>query len=111
MSERYTARVIEVTGEGIRLQPAEGSVPPEQPTEVNLLGMAIALALGAAEYEHHPAPRDPRLQTLQALLAGEAVMPWRARGGEPGTVPYVECERSGSGAYVCALRRRPADDA
>ncbi|MGW3243932.1 hypothetical protein [Streptomyces sp. NPDC001070] len=115
MSERYAARVIEVPDEGIRLQPTEATVPPEQPTEVNLLGMAIALALGAADYEHHPAPRDPRLQTLDALLTGEAVMPWRARtgatapAGEAGTVPYVECERTGAGVFTCAVRHRPGD--
>ncbi|MFD8079567.1 hypothetical protein ACFV3E_43945 [Streptomyces sp. NPDC059718] len=111
MTERYAARVIEVPDEGIRLHPTEGSAPPEQPTEVNLLGMAVALALGAAGYEHHPTLRDPRLQTLDALLAGEAVMPWRPPAAGTGTAAYVECERSGSGVFTCAVRHRPADGA
>jgi hypothetical protein len=116
MPDRYAARVIEVPDEGIRLEPTPDSAAPEQPTEVNLLGMAIARALGAASYEHHPAPRNPEVQTIEALLAGEATMPWCApRDGTPesreqGTVPYVVCERVGTGMFVCGVRYQ-ADDA
>jgi hypothetical protein len=72
----YVARIVDVPGQGIRLEPAEDSVSPDQPTETNLLAMSAALALGAAGYRHHPEPRDADLQTLDALLAGEVVMPW-----------------------------------
>ena len=85
MADTYAAKVVEVPGEGIRLVPTRDSALPEQPNDVNLLGMSVALALGAAAYEHHPAPRDPELQTLDALLAGETTMPWRARPGRGGT--------------------------
>ena len=99
--ERYVARVVEIADHGIRLEPAEGSVAPEEPTEVNLLGMAIALALGAAGYRHHAEPRDAELQTLDALLAGDAVMPWKP--AESGGTPYVVCELN-DGRPTCEVR-------
>ncbi|MCF3963103.1 hypothetical protein [Streptomyces fuscigenes] len=108
--ERYVARVVDVPEEGIRLAPAPGTAPPQEPTEVNLLGMAVALALGTADYEHHPEPRNPELQTVDALLAGDAVMPWRATREVAGTDPYVVCERSASGHYHCRVQHRPEDD-
>ncbi|WP_329456654.1 hypothetical protein [Streptomyces sp. NBC_01497] len=108
--ERYVARVVDVPDRGIRLAPATGAVAPGEPTEANLLGMAVALALGSADYEHHPQPRDPELQTIQALLAGEAVMPWRARAEAGDTVPYVVCDRSPSGHYRCRVQHRPEDE-
>jgi hypothetical protein len=86
---QYVARIVDVPGSGLRLEPVEGSARPEQPTEVNLLGMAVALALGAAGYQHHPQTRDPELQTLDALIAGEAVMPWH------------HPERQGDAVVVC----------
>lgn len=110
--ERYVARVVDVPDDGIRLEPAEGSVVPDEPNAVNLLGMAVALALGAADYEHHPEPRNPELQTIAALLAGDAVMPWRAPAGQShpaGTGPFVVCERSAAGAFACHLRQGPAE--
>ncbi|MEV6655219.1 hypothetical protein [Streptomyces sp. NPDC051219] len=115
MPDRYAARVIDVPNEGIRLEPTPESVTPEQPTEINLLGMAIARALGAAAYEHHPAARNPQARTIEALLAGEATMPWCSpRDGTPaarerGTVPYVVCERAGTGVFVCGVRYRAVD--
>jgi hypothetical protein len=108
--ERYVARVVDVPDEGIRLAPLTGALAPEEPTEANLLGMAVALALGASEYEHHPEPRNPALQTIDALLAGDAVMPWRATAEFPGTVPYVVCDRSASGHYSCRVQHRPKDE-
>ncbi len=86
---RYVARIVEVPDHGIKLEPVEGSVAPQGPTEVNLLGMAIALALGAAGYRHHTEQRDAELQTLDALLSGDAVMPWRP--AEDGSTPYIVC--------------------
>ncbi|MCA1219681.1 hypothetical protein [Streptomyces sp. 8L] len=108
--ERYAARVVDVPDQGIRLAPVDGAAVPGEPTEANLLGMAVALALGAADYEHHPKPRDPGLQTIEALLAGDAVMPWRATAEVAGTVPYVVCDRSASGHYSCRVQHRPDDE-
>jgi hypothetical protein len=113
MPDVYAARVVDIPDEGIRLEPTPDSAVPEQPNEVNLLGMAVALALGTAAYEHHPEPRDPQLQTIEALLAGDAVMPWRARRAtgkprDPRAVPYIVCERTGN-VFKCAVQQRPAD--
>ncbi|MEW2549610.1 hypothetical protein AB0910_28220 [Streptomyces sp. NPDC047002] len=111
--ERYVARVVDVPDTGIRLAPAAGTAAPAEPTEANLLGMAVALALGAAGYAHRPAPREAA-QTVAALLAGEAAMPWRATAptatGARETVPYVVCERPPGGHYACALQHRPPGD-
>jgi hypothetical protein len=104
----YVARIVDVPGSGLRLEPAEGSVAPDQPTEVNLLGMAVALALGAAGYKHHSETRDPELQTLDALLAGEAVMPWR-HPAEPGDAVLV-CETGPAGPQ-CRVEHRPSRSA
>jgi hypothetical protein len=98
---KYVARIVEVPDHGIRLEPGEDAVVPEQPTEVNLLGMAIALALGAAGYRHHAEQRDPELQTLDALLAGEAVMPWKP--AETGGTAYMVCELN-DGRPTCEVR-------
>jgi hypothetical protein len=98
---RYVARIVEVADHGIKLEPVEGSVPPAGPNEVNLLGMAIALALGAAGYHHHSEQRDPELQTLDALLSGDAVMPWRP--ATPGSTPHIVCELNG-GRPTCEVR-------
>ena len=43
-SGRYVARIVELRGHGIRLEPTEVSERPDQPNEVNMLGLAIALA-------------------------------------------------------------------
>lgn len=99
---RYVARIVEVPEHGIKLEPVEDSVAPDQPTEVNLLGMAIALALGAAGYRHHAEQRDPELQTLDALLSGDAVMPWRPAKDE-GTA-YIVCTLSDDSLPKCEVR-------
>jgi hypothetical protein len=98
---RYVAQVVEVEGLGVKLEPGEGTTVPEKPTEVNLLGMAIALALGAAGYRHHPEQRDPELQTLDALLVGDAVMPWTS--AESGGAAYIVCELN-DGRPTCEVR-------
>ncbi len=101
----YVARIVQVPDHGIRFEPTEETVPPEQPTEVNLLGMAIALALGAAGYRHHPEPRDPELQTLAALLTGEAVMPWLP-ATDATTNTYIVCEVTPAGPH-CQVQQHP----
>jgi hypothetical protein len=103
----YIARIVEVPGQGIRLEPTEESKRPGEPTGVNLLGMAIALALGAAGYHHHAETRDPELQTLDALLAGQAVMPWRGET-PPGDSTFIVCESAPTGAPTCHLEHRAA---
>lgn len=110
MEPKYAARIVEVPHSGIRLEPLAGSVPPVQPNDLNLLAMAVALALGQAGYEHHPAPRDVRVQTVEGLLAGEAVMPWRRRDAEAGrSGPIVICEVADSGVARCRVEPGPAD--
>jgi hypothetical protein len=110
MAAKYTARIVDVPGEGIRLEPTEDSTIPEQPTAADQLALAVALALGAADYEHHPEPRNPELQTVEAMLAGEAVLPWWA-GAEPtksGVEARVVCETSESGVAKCTVQRQPS---
>jgi|tagenome__1003787_1003787.scaffolds.fasta_scaffold20948759_2 hypothetical protein len=98
---KYVARIVEVPDHGIKLEPAESTTVPAEPTEVNLLGMAIALALGAAGYQHHEEQRDPELQTIAALLAGDAVMPWKP--AESGSTAYLVCELN-DGRPTCEVR-------
>jgi hypothetical protein len=110
MAGKYTARIVDVPGEGIRLAPTDESTIPDQPTAADQLALAIALALGAADYEHHPEPRNPELQTVEAMLAGDAVLPWWA-GAEPGHSAgeaHVVCEISDSGVAKCTVQRLPA---
>jgi len=99
---RYVARIVEVPEHGIKLEPAEGTVAPEEPNEVNLLAMSIALALGAAGYRHHAEQRDAELQTLDTLLSGDAVMPWRSAEGAEETA-YVVCQLN-DGRPTCEVR-------
>jgi hypothetical protein len=103
----YVARIIDVPDHGIRLEPTEDSILPDQPTQTNLLGLAVALALGASGYHHHPEPRDPELHTLEALLAGAVVMPWLgiASAGEH---TFIVCETTLDGPPKCHLEQRPA---
>jgi hypothetical protein len=103
MTSKYTAQVVEVPGEGVRLEPTAGSTTPELPNELNLLAMSVALALGRASYEHHPEPRDQEVQTIEALLAGKATMPWRRSKSDADT-HYVSCEESASGVWTCEVR-------
>jgi hypothetical protein len=119
MADTYAARIVDVPGQGLRLAPTDDTAIPEQPNEMHLLALAIALALGAAGYEHHPEPRDPGVQTIEALLAGDAVMPWRSGssrqagnregGGDcpPGMAAYVVCHRTHAGHPKCHVRCVP----
>jgi hypothetical protein len=102
MSDTYVARVEVVPDRGIRLDPVPEARIPDAPAEVNLLAVSIALALGQAGYEHHPEPRNPNCQTLEALLAGEVVIPWRAAGGSP-VARQAVCERSADGVWQCRV--------
>jgi hypothetical protein len=101
----YTAEIIDVPGRGIRLEPESAAHIPQQPSEQNLLALAIAMALGTAGYEHHPEPRDPGLQTIDALLDGSTTAPWRAAGGTAAEHAVV-CERRAGGAWRCQVRDR-----
>jgi hypothetical protein len=96
----YSAEIVDA-GDGVRLRPAGDASIPADLNEVHLLGLAIALAMGAAGYEHHPQPRDPESQTIDGLLAGEVTMPWRRAGGEAGA--RVVCDRSDSGSWKCRV--------
>jgi hypothetical protein len=102
----YIARIVDVPEHGIRLEPTPDSTTPEQANEVNLLGLAVALALGSAGYHHHPEPRDPDLQTLDALLAGEVTMPWVGTTST-GDNTYIVCEPTATGGSKCRVEQRP----
>ncbi|WIX75384.1 hypothetical protein QRX50_28120 [Amycolatopsis carbonis] len=101
MSDSYTAAIVHSPEAGVRLRPEGGELPTEA-NDVNLLGMAIALALGRAGYEHHPEPRDPQLQTLDALIAGDTVMPWR-QPGDATDEQQLTCTRGAGGAWRCEV--------
>ncbi|MFI5712980.1 hypothetical protein [Kribbella sp. NPDC051620] len=101
----YVARIVDVPDHGIRLEPADDSDRPDQPTATNLLAMSVALALGAAGYRHHPEPRDPELQTLDALLTGEAVMPWVSETSA-GDNTYIVCTPASTGLPHCRVEHR-----
>ena len=110
MIATYTAEIVEAAGSGIGLRPAAGSTIPTEPSEVNLLGLAIALAMGAAGYEHHAEPRDPEIQTIGGLLTGDVTMPWRVSrppASEAGAL-YVVCDRSDSGTWKCRIEQPSA---
>jgi hypothetical protein len=105
MTGSYTAEIVDVPAQGVRLRPADPPAIPVEPGEANLLALAIALAMGAAGYEHHPEPRDPGIQTIDGLLAGDTAMPWRPAGGQqPGH--YMVCERSASASWKCHVQRQ-----
>lgn len=111
MTGSYTADIIDVPSHGIRLRPEHGADVPRAPSEQNLLALAIAMALGAAGYEHHPEPRDPGLQTIDALLEGHTTAPWRAvpadgNGPAAGPAHTVVCRRSKSAAWSCHVEDR-----
>lgn len=104
MTSKYTARIVAVPHSGIRLAPLGSSNPPDRPNDLNLLAMAIALALGQGGYEHHPEPRDAQIQTVEGLLAGEAVMPWVCRESEAEDGGHIIiCEQADSGVAKCRL--------
>jgi hypothetical protein len=101
----YVARIVDVPDHGIRLEPADDSERSGEPTATNLLAMSAALALGAAGYRHHPEPRNPGLQTLDALLAGEAVMPW-VSDTSAGDNTYLVCTPTSTGLPHCRVEHR-----
>ncbi|MEV6899287.1 hypothetical protein [Amycolatopsis sp. NPDC051372] len=101
MSDSYTAAIVPSPEAGVRLRPEGGELPTDA-NDVNLLGMAIALALGRAGYEHHPEPRNPQLQTLDALIAGDTVMPWLRPGGATDE-QQLTCTRGAGGAWRCEV--------
>jgi hypothetical protein len=106
MTGSYTAEIVDVPGHGVRLRPTGPAATPAEPGGANLLALAIALAMGADGYEHHPEPRDPGIQTIDGLLAGDTAMPWQPAGGQqPGH--HIVCERSGSGSWKCHVQRQP----
>jgi hypothetical protein len=109
MTGTYTAEIADVPDQGVRLRPTDPAAIPADPSEANLLALAIALAMGAADYEHHPEPRDPGIQTIDGLLAGDTTMPWRPAGGQhPGH--YLVCERSGSASWRCHVQQQAPGD-
>jgi hypothetical protein len=109
MTGSYTAEIADVPDQGVRLRPTDPAAIPAEPSEANLLALAIALAMGAADYEHHPEPRDPGIQTIDGLLAGDTTMPWRPAGGQhPGH--YLVCERSGSASWRCHVQQQAPGD-
>ena len=107
----YRARLVSVHDQGTRLEPVPGTDVPDEPTEVNVLALGVAIALGAAGFEHHPEPRDPQMQTLEALVDGSAVIPWRPAGATgPGGERQIVCERRASSVWTCHIEtEQPAD--
>lgn len=99
VAARYTAEIVEEAGSGTRLRPTDGTAAPTELNEIHLLGLAVALAMGAAGYVHHPQPRDRDI-TIDALLAGEVAMPWHRPAGRGGS--RIVCERSDS-AWQCRI--------
>jgi hypothetical protein len=107
LTTTYTARIADAGEHGVRLEPGADAGIPERPSETNLLALAVALAMGSADYEHHPEPRDPEIQTLEGLLDGTATMPWRAVRADGSTGDhYVVCTRSDAGAWRCRVEVR-----
>jgi hypothetical protein len=104
VAARYRAEIVEV-GHGVRLHPVDEASIPTEPNEAHLLGLAIALAMGAAGYKHHPEPRDPENQTIDGLLAGEVSMPWRIARPPGGEAPAsrLVCDRSDSAGWRCQI--------
>jgi len=95
----YSARIVTMP-DGVRLQPVNPTNVPDNPYDVNLLALAVALSMGAAGYQHHPEPRDPQLD-LDELLQGTVTMPWIAPStGEP----LIVCERTSEGTWHCDLQ-------
>jgi hypothetical protein len=97
----YTAALVPQPDEGVRLAPAAGVAVPEDPSQVNLLALAVVHALGVAGWEHHPQPRNPEVQTLEAVLTGEVSLPWRA--GSDGSGGSIECTRQDSSVWTCRV--------
>jgi hypothetical protein len=109
LSEYYVARIVEVEGTGIRLQPTEDAKVPGGGNDVNLLALAVALALGHAAYHHHPEIRDAQIDTIDGLLSGEVTMPWVPTDGHghvdcPDDAPYIVCELMSGGAVHCKVQ-------
>jgi hypothetical protein len=102
VAARYSAEIVEEAGHGVRLRPTDGTTVPTELNEVHLLGLAIALAMGAAGYEHHPEPRNPDI-TIDTLLTGDVAMPWQKPSGEGASASRIVCERSDSAAWRCHI--------
>jgi hypothetical protein len=100
VSDNFTAQLVEIADEGVRLAPTLDTVVPDDPSEVNLLALAVLHALGLAGWQHHPTPRDPKVQTLRGALAGEVSLPWQPGASSAG---YVVCERQPSSVWICRL--------
>ena len=109
MADTYAARIVDVPGQGLRLAPTDDAAVPEQPNEAHLLALAIALALGAAGYEHHPEPRDPAVQTMKPCwpampsCRGAPVPPVTQATAMPGQIARQERQR-----MLCATAPRRA---
>jgi hypothetical protein len=102
VAARYSAEIVEEAGGAVRLRPADGTAIPTELNEVHLLGLAIALAMGAAGYQHHPEPRDPDI-TIDALLTGDVAMPWQGPSGGGTQASRIVCDRSDSAAWRCRI--------
>jgi hypothetical protein len=102
MPSRYVAKISEVPDEGIRFEPEEESADLSEINAMHLLVLGIALALGRAGYDHHPTPRDPAIQTIEGVLDGEAVLPWRPPPGRP-TDARIVCEIDQAGVPRCRV--------
>jgi hypothetical protein len=87
------------------LQPESGTAVPTDPSDVNLLALAVAMALGAADYEHHPEPRSSEMQSLEGMLAGETAIPWRPGPArrDPAGEAILICERQPSSTWKCRI--------
>ena len=97
----YAANICEVPGEGIRLEPDEDSAVPSEINAMHLLVLGIALALGRAGYDHHATPRDPSIQTIEGVLDGQAVLPWRFPPGP--TNARIVCDIDQAGVRRCRV--------
>jgi len=101
MLGRYAAKIYEVAGEGIRFEPDEESAFPSEVNAMHLLVLGIALALGRAGYDHHPTPRNPTIQTIEGVLDGQAVLPWRPPPGS--TDARIVCDIDQAGMPRCRV--------
>lgn len=104
-SPTYSAELRNLPDHGLQLQPSAASVVPDQPEDLNLLALAVAIALGRAGYEHHPEPRDPEIQTFDALLRGETTAPWRPETGVDDQPTHIRCEQLPTRVWTCTVDR------
>lgn len=113
MSKYYVAKIVVADGAGIRLEPTPDATVPDDANSVNLLALAVALALGHAAYHHHPEIRHAQVDTIEGLLAGEVTMPWLPTDGHghvecpPDEDPHVVCELLPGGGAHCKVQCGP----